>query len=231
MTETAVSASSSERPAPVRVAIVEDHQLLSASLSVALSAEGYEPVVAPLEEGVPPPSFFRGVSPEVTLLDLDLGGAGSGKGVISSATVAGSKVIVVSATSDEADIGECLELGACGFVSKSAPYEELLGAVTALLSGGELTPEGERDRLVRCARQRRVAVEKALAPFHQLSHREAEILRQLMAGKSVERIASESVVSEATVRTQVRAILVKLGVRSQLEAVAMAARAGWQLTG
>ncbi len=231
MTEAAVSAPSSECPVPVRVAIVEDHQLLSASLSAALRAEGYEPVVAPLGQGVPSPSFFFEVSPEVTLLDLDLGEAGSGKGAILPATEAGSKVIVVSGTNDEADIGECLELGASGFVSKAAPYDELLGAVTALLSGGELTPREERNRLLRCSRERRAAVENALAPFRQLSHREAEILRQLMAGNSVERIASESVVSEATVRTQVRAILVKLGVRSQLEAVAMAARAGWQPTG
>ncbi len=230
MTATAVSASSSRRPAPVRVAIVEDHQLLSASLSAALAAEGYEPVVAPLDEGAPPASFFSEVAPAVTLLDLDLGGAGSGKDVISSATEAGSRVLVVSATTDEADIGECLELGASGFVSKSAPYDELLDAVRTLLGGRELVTTAERGRLLRCSRERRAAVDTALRPFHGLSRRESEILSQLMDGHSVERIASDSVVSEATVRSQVRSILLKLGVRSQLEAVAMAARAGWHLT-
>ncbi len=63
--------------------------------------------------------------------------------------------------------------------------------------------------------------------FEQLTPREAEVLRHLAAGLPAAAIASSSHVSEATVRTQIRAVLSKLGVQSQLQAVAVARRAGW----
>jgi DNA-binding NarL/FixJ family response regulator len=66
-----------------------------------------------------------------------------------------------------------------------------------------------------------------LTPFDRLSEREAEVLRALAQGLTVAGIARRSVVSEATVRAQVRSILTKLDVRSQLEAVVAAQRSGW----
>ena len=62
----------------------------------------------------------------------------------------------------------------------------------------------------------------------QLTTVEADVLRALGPGDSVSRIAEKRVVSEATVRTQVRAVLQKLGVTSQLEAVARARAADWE---
>jgi two-component system nitrate/nitrite response regulator NarL len=59
-----------------------------------------------------------------------------------------------------------------------------------------------------------------------LSHREREVLLHMVDGMPVSRIAVESVVSPTTVRTHVRSILTKLGVRSRLEAVSVARAAG-----
>ncbi|MGH9296431.1 MAG: LuxR C-terminal-related transcriptional regulator, partial [Acidimicrobiales bacterium] len=166
-------------------------------------------------------------SPQVTLLDLDLGPIGRGQDVLRGALHSGSAVIIVSATNDEGEVGECIELGAAGWVPKSASYDVLLAAVQAVASGQPLLSPTEKDRYLRAWRESRERRSKALAPFAQLSRREGEVLGMLIKGISVDRIAAESYVSETTVRTQVQAVLRKLGVNSQLEAVAMASRAGW----
>lgn len=77
-------------------------------------------------------------------------------------------------------------------------------------------------------RRARVTRRRELAPFEALSEREAHVLSRVMEGLSAADIAKRSFVSEATVRTQIRAILGKLGVRSQLAAVAEARRVGWR---
>jgi DNA-binding NarL/FixJ family response regulator len=66
-----------------------------------------------------------------------------------------------------------------------------------------------------------------LRAFRELTAREGEVLGELMRGKSADTIAEESVVSVATIRTQIRSILSKLSVNSQLAAVARAQQARW----
>lgn len=78
------------------------------------------------------------------------------------------------------------------------------------------------------SRRERAEREHRLAPFESLTDREREVLGELMRGRQVEEISHDLFVSEATVRTHVRAILQKLAVRSQLAAVARAREVGWQ---
>ena len=74
----------------------------------------------------------------------------------------------------------------------------------------------------------RAARQDRLAPFDGLTRSEQRVLGFLMDGRSAERIAGELVVSMSTVRTHVRSVLAKLGVNSQLGAVAAARSAGWE---
>jgi DNA-binding NarL/FixJ family response regulator len=217
-----------ERREPGRIAIVEDHQLLSAALGAALRADGYSVLVPELNDMGEVADILTSQPPAVALLDLDLGSFGNGEDLIPVLARAGTRALVMSGTNDESVIGRCLEAGAWGWVPKSAPFDVLLGAILQGLAGQSVQDPAERDRLVRAWRERRTTDAERLAPFERLSRREGAVLSMLQDGKSVERIAAESYVSAATVRTQVRAILTKLEVNSQLEAVAKAARAGWQ---
>lgn len=209
----------------VRVVIIDDHPLLAASLAAALRAEGYE-VEVPAPGDYLPASLLA-IAPEIALLDLDLGPYGSGEELLPALLATGCRVLIVSGTSDEAVVGRCLERGAVGWIPKTESPEQLLAAVLALAAGNEVLSDAERDRLLRVWRERREAESAVLAPFLRLSPREGVVLGLLMEGRSVDRIAESSFVSSDTVRTQVRAILIKLGVNSQLEAVAMATRVGW----
>ena len=76
-------------------------------------------------------------------------------------------------------------------------------------------------------RTHRATQRSALSPFEQLTQREREVLALLIDGLAAEEIAETRYVALTTVRSQIRSVLRKLGVRSQLAAVARASRAGW----
>ena len=162
------------------------------------------------------------------LLDLDLGGAiGDGTSLVEPLVGLGARVLVVSATNDPDQIARALEKGATDVIDKHVPFHELLDRALAVARGVVTMATEDRRRLLREARERDAVRATQLAPFARLSHREQDVLRALAQGNNVSVIASTNVVSEATVRSQVRSILMKLGVCSQLEAVAQANRCGW----
>ena len=209
----------------MRVAIIDDHYLIVAALAAALRAEGCDVDVPSLDEDLA--ARLLATAPQVALLDLDLGAYGSGEELLPELVASGCRVLVVSGISDEAVIGRCIAGGASGWLPKSASLDQLLAAILGLAEGREVLSESERDRLLRVWREQREVESAVLAPFLRLSPREGVVLGLLMEGRAVDLIAQTSFVSSDTVRTQVRAILTKLGVNSQLEAVAMAKRAGW----
>lgn len=210
------------------VAVVDDHYLFGNVLAAALSARGTEvlqPRLTTIEELR---DRLLDAAPVVALLDRDLGPVGSGEDLISPLAAAGTAVIVVSGSLDETTAGRCLAYGAAACLSKTEPFETVLGAVLAAAAGEPVLTSAERERLVAAWRRSQADDADAAAPFARLSPREASVLGQLMDGRPVRSIADEACVSEGTVRTQVRAILQKLDVNSQLEAVALATRIGWR---
>jgi two-component system nitrate/nitrite response regulator NarL len=210
------------------VLLVEDHQLLAQSLSFALTAEGFRVDVAPLEDPVSVAKAAGRLRPQIVLLDLDLGAAiGDGRDLIGALRDGGARVLVVSGTEDRSRLADCLELGAVGVLSKSVPFERLVQAVLDVAADHSVMTDFERSTLLAQARSARNAQRELAAPFQELTARERQVLAALMEGKSCETIADSWFVSSATVRTQIRAVLTKLEVGSQLAAVSLAFRAGW----
>ena len=213
------------------VAIVDDHSLFRSALSFALSDRGVEVIEPSLTTMDDVLDALASARPDVLLLDISLDGLGSGEVLIGPVTRAGTAVVVVSATQDHALIGRCLDHGAVAWVPKHSSLETLVSAVSAAACGESVMPDHERQRLIAASRQAEVRVQSERLPFQQLTQREAVVLGQLIQGYSVEQIAARDVVSAGTVRSHVRGILTKLGVRSQLKAVALASSAGWQPPG
>lgn len=212
-----------------RVLIVEDHELLAQSVAFALRADGIE--VDTMHEA-DPEQVLAGVHlfhPTVALLDLHLNDATSIP-LIAPISARGTAVIMVTGEVDRMRLAECLEAGAIGIVSKSDPFDRLVEAVKRAAAGEELMSSAQRHELLAELWRRREEREIEQAPFTRLTPREQEVLAALMDGKTAETIATESFVSLSTVRSQIRAVLMKLGVNSQLAAVSMTRRAGWQLT-
>jgi DNA-binding NarL/FixJ family response regulator len=166
------------------------------------------------------------------LLDLRLGSGEDdvpidGLDLIGPLTAVGCRVVVVTGETGDDVWGTALERGAVTVLAKDTDLPELVAVLAAVAAGEQVIGEGRRQDLLAAARRARSEETARLFPFAQLSRREDEVLRALADGQSAAAIAASAYVSEATVRTQIRAVLTKLGVSSQLQAVAVARRAGW----
>jgi DNA-binding NarL/FixJ family response regulator len=140
----------------------------------------------------------------------------------------GAAVLLLTGSDDPEVLGSSLEQGAAGTLLKRQPMQDLLDSIALALAGHTVQRPEERDSLIASARSSRREREEALAPFADLTPREASVLGGMLDGLSAEQIAERDFVSLATVRTQIQSVLRKLGVTSQLAAVAAARRAGWR---
>jgi two-component system, NarL family, nitrate/nitrite response regulator NarL len=211
------------------VLIVEDHELFGQSVAFALQADGIEAQrVSHLDES----SVLKAATdmqPDVVLLDLQIDDqGGTSLPWIEPLRELGACVVMVTGVSDRVRLAECLEAGALGVVSKAESFDHLLATIKEAAEMQSLISKSQRDELLAELRRQRSEDEQRLAPFERLTAREQQVLAGLMDGKSAEHLAEDWVVSLATVRSQIRAVLMKLGVNSQLSAVALARRAGWE---
>lgn len=213
------------------IVIVDDHELVGWSLATSLQSEGEQ---AHYQSAPSLPEVVEALSrfePGLLVLDLDLGrdrngGRLDGVDLIPRLRADGWRILVLSGSSNPTRIGESLAAGGFVWVSKNAPFPVLLNAIRETQSGRSVLPPGRRQHLIDLylhhEKERREVQEK----MERLTPREREVLGLLAAGKRAQAIAEHFVVSLPTVRTQVRAVLGKLEVSSQLEAVAIYRRAG-----
>lgn len=215
-----------------RVLIIEDHELLAESLELTLSLEGYDVRRLALPEEGGSMATLRSAAlranPRIVLLDLDLGRFGDGMALIAPLARAGANVVVVTASMDRGRWGACVKQGARKVLSKGRPLQETLSTVRRLSQGLPVMTSQELESLLDAYRQERAATEDVRRKLEMLTPREKQVLGQLIDGHNVRDIARTSVVSEATVRTQVKSILGKLEVSSQLAAVGLAHQVDWQ---
>ncbi len=210
------------------ILIVDDHSLLAGSLAMVLAAEGcavrtlkattIEQLQAEILERPPALTLVR-IQPGPSLArSLDL---------VETAASARATVAVLSDSTHELLLSAAVNAGATGLVASSDLMIDTVDQILAMVKGEQLLSEFRRNELLSLFRTHRVDRDNRFMPFESLSRREGEVLCLLMEGHSVAKIAESSFVSVGTVRTQVKAILRKLGVNSQAAAVALAYRSGW----
>lgn len=222
----------SSAPRDVRVVIVDDHVSVAEALELALSVEGYDVCrVAVPDAPAPSATLLSAIvrlRPTVVLLNLNLGPFGDGAPLVAPLAQQGVHVVVLTGLIDRARWGEVLAHGARIVLSKSQPLNDLLATVRRIDQGLPVLDRVDRDELVDAWLERRNDHGVVQDRIALLTTREREVLGELMRGHPVREIAVRGVVSEATVRTQVKSILGKLEVSSQLAAVGLAHRVGWR---
>lgn len=218
-----------------KVALIEDHVLFAESLEIALEIEGYDvrriPLGSPGRNVSSLLPLIQRSRPEIVLLDLDLGTHGNGLRLVDPLVRAGAAVLVVTGNHDRSWWGEALGMGARKVLPKSSPLGDILAAIRKVADGLPVTSREERAELILAWQQEQQEVRDARGRLDRLTRRESEMLGHLVEGRQVREIAELSVVSEATVRTHVKAILAKLEVSSQLAAVGVARQARWRPLG
>jgi two-component system, NarL family, nitrate/nitrite response regulator NarL len=164
---------------------------------------------------------------ELVLLDPGPVETADGDGLVGDLRHTGVPVLMMTGVQDPVRRARCIVEGAVGIIDKGGSFDDLLDGIDRVLATGTLLTSCEFQEhadLLR-AHERRERIR--FAPFASLSRREAEVLGELMHGRTVDQIAAHSFVTLATVRTQVRAVRDKLGVTTQIAAIARARTAGW----
>ncbi len=211
--------------------IADDHLLFAESMEIALTMEHYTVRRAVTDSGgslaATTAAIIR-LRPDIALLDLDLGRIGDGVALISPLTQAGVAVVVVTASTDRGRWGECIAAGAVAVLPKTRPLDEILATVRRVAYGVPVMTAHERDELLRVWGERAQEHHELRERLGRLTARERDVLGHLTRGRTVSDIASRETVSPATVRTQVKSILAKLEVSSQIAAVGIAHHVGWR---
>jgi DNA-binding NarL/FixJ family response regulator len=212
-----------------RVLIVEDHALVAIGLQLALSARGWEVETTDGPTAADVIEHAGRFQPQCVLLDINLGdGVGSGIDLVAPLRATSAEVVMLTAETRRGVLAACLEEGAAGWVGKHTFLDEVVGALNDVLTGTPLIGCTAREAMIDELRIERAGQRRALTPFERLTMREREVLAALVDGLSAEEIAETQYVALTTVRSQIRSVLQKLGVRSQLAAVAHANRVGWK---
>jgi DNA-binding NarL/FixJ family response regulator len=219
------------QPLPVEmpaypVLIIDDHALFSTTLTMALRNAGFDARTLPVAEVrdflATPPADPTGL----VVLDLDLNRDAEGRYVhgadlVDGLRAAGWQVLVVSGSVDQPGTASAISAGAIGAVPKSFSFEVLLRTVIVAAGGAPVMSAVEHRQWVDLHRQYQEQERALSRRLSRLSNREREVLELLAEGMRAAAIAEHFVVSMPTVRTQIRSILAKLEVGSQLEAVAL----------
>ncbi|GAA2733031.1 response regulator transcription factor [Pedococcus aerophilus] len=205
---------------PIRVLIVDDHEVMAASLARVLDDEPDVVSVGLASTLAQARARVQSSAPDVLVLDRRLPD-GDGVDAIRDlkALRPSMNVLVLTGSSSDDVLVRALEAGAAGFLSKTRSLAEVTSAVRAAAQGEASISSEMLARLL--PRLTRVS-----APVPTLTRREDEVLAMLAQGMSNAAIAAELVVSVNTVRNHVSNLSAKLGAHSKLEAMSIAIQRG-----
>jgi DNA-binding NarL/FixJ family response regulator len=218
-------------PAPIRVALVDDQELVRAGFRMMLDAQPDMCVTGEAGDGLGAVALAARGAADVMVMDVRMPRL-DGVEAVRRICAAGQwpKVLMLTTFDLDEYAFAALKAGASGFLLKDVPPQELLFAIRAVHCGDSVVAPSTTRRLIdRFAPLLPAGTERAAptaAGLAELTDREREVLVQVAAGLSNAEIATRLFVSEATVKTHVGRILAKLGLRDRVQAVVLAYETG-----
>jgi len=212
----------------IDLVIVEDHRLFREGLVELLGAT--DPglrVVATCDSAEQALETIPRLMPDVVMMDIHLSGM-SGIQAISRLSVLCPtvRVVVVSGSADDQDVLDAILAGACGYILKDAPIEQIAEGIRLAAHGGTTLSPTVAARLLDHVREGEPPAHIADEPVGELTPRELEVLKLLAAGMENSEIATELVISTRTARNHVASILEKLQMQNRIQAAVYAVRHG-----
>jgi DNA-binding NarL/FixJ family response regulator len=210
-----------------RVLIADDDALMRAGLAELLASDPAIEIVGQVASGREVVERARRLLPDVVLMDVrmpDLDGIAAT--ALLSDAIPATRVLILTTFEEDDYIFRGLRAGASGFLLKRTRPEELIAAVHTVAAGDSLlSPSVTRRVIDRMAQQPTPEVAER-AKLDELTPREREVLELVARGLSNREIGAELVVEEATVRSHIRRILMKLGLRDRVQIVIFAYETG-----
>ena len=200
---------------PIRIMVVDDHHIVRQGLVALLKTTQEVLVVAEASDGKQAVEMYCKHRPDVTLMDLRLPNMNGVEAItrIRQENPA-ARVIVLTTFDGDEDIYRALQAGARGYLLKGTDTDALMDAIRTVHAGRSRIPAFVAERLA----------ERMGGPA--LTSRELDVLKCIVRGRSNKEIASDLIISEATVKTHINSILSKLGVTDRTQAATTALQRG-----
>jgi DNA-binding NarL/FixJ family response regulator len=215
----------------IRLVVADDEAMVRAGLRMVLETEPDIAVVGEAADGEEAVAVVRRCDPDVVLMDIRmprLDGIAAARRLLEVG--ARARVLMLTTFNEDDYLYAALRAGTSGFLLKEAPPEQLVDAVRVVAAGDALlAPAVTRRVIEEFARSAPPA--QPPAALGELTPRETEVLRLLGRGLSNAEIAAELIISDATAKTHVGRVLMKLGLRDRAQAVVFAYEAGIVRTG
>jgi DNA-binding NarL/FixJ family response regulator len=202
-------------PSPIRILTVDDHPLIRVGIATLVAPESDMKLVGEASNGRDGIAKFRECLPDVTLMDLqmpDMNGIDAMIAIRDEFPEA--RIIVLTTYTGDVQVFRALKAGAQAYVTKNLVHKELLQTIRAVHAGCKtMSPE--------------VAAQvAAYAGDEALTSREIDVLRMIAAGNANKEIAAQLSISEETVKSRVKNILLKLGANDRTHAVTIGLKRG-----
>ena len=201
---------------PIRVMIVDDHEMVRSGLAVFLETCDDIRMVGEAASGEEALRLCAEVNPDILIMDLVMPGM---NGIEATRVIRERfphiQIIALTSFKEEELVHSALQAGAIGYLLKNVSIDELAAAIRNAHAGkSTLAPEATQILIE--------SVTRPASPGYDLTEREREVLALMVRGYSNRKIADELVISASTVKNHVSSILAKLAVSSRSEAVGLA---------
>lgn len=207
-----------------RIVLIDDHPLFREGVAYALRSEPTFEVAGQGESLDQALQLVADLKPDILLLDINIPGGGIHTAEKISANHPTTKIIMLTASSDDDDLVKALKAGARGYILKGVASRELISIVRAVQAGeGYITPSLAANLLSEMAGGPRASKTEP-DPLDELTKREREILEHIAVGLSNKEVGQRLHVSEKTVKHYVTSVLQKLHVRNRVEAALLVQR-------
>jgi DNA-binding NarL/FixJ family response regulator len=227
-TETGAALGRADQPGDVvRLLIVDDHDLFRTGLAMLLSAQRRIDVVGQASGGHSGVRLTHELKPDVVLMDLrmpDLDGIAATRAILDRDP--GTRVVALTVASEDSDVAEVMTAGACGFLVKDAPVDDVAGAVRAAAQGASWLSPRAAEVVLSHMRGPSADAGEGRTQGEDLTPRELDVLRLLARGVENVEIATKLDISPRTAKNHVSSILKKLRVPNRIQAAICAVRNG-----
>ena len=211
---------------PIRVVIVDDHDLFRTGLRNLLEEQGVD-ILGEAATGVEAVRSVRELAPDVVVMDLNMPGM---TGVEATRHISRdaplTRVVVLTISDQEQDVMDAILAGACGYMLKDSSIQELMAGIRAAAIGESLISPHIASKVLQRVRSTSSVPEIAETIRAELSEREIEVLKLIANGKDNAQIAGELHISPKTVKNHISNILMKLQIDNRIQAAVYAVRSG-----